>query len=366
VDFSSGNWTFALAVADFNGDAKPDITSVGQLPSLMSIFQNTGTSGSFTTSSLAPRVDFSSGWDTTGVSAGDLNGDGRPDIIFCNYYDSTITVYQNQTSFGGPVAPFIITQPASQTVAEGGEIDLSVVAGGTGPFSYQWSLNATNLPGATNDTLVLANLHSRQAGNYSVLITTAAGTVTSSDAVVMVTAQNLLVYRYTGNERITTLGQSPSFNYSGQFFFNPDATNGTFIGWGNINGKKQYWISPFSNYLVLTIPGNHGQTFTLWGKAGQNIDNAGHPHLWAYLHKGLNARLPIGGKQYVSFPHTLSATTTHVYPNESTGDLILSEAKSTFTFQPQDTQSANNAGQTMADLVDDLIQTLAHKGYQKQ
>jgi hypothetical protein len=366
VDFPTPGWTHGVAIADFDGDGKPDISAVGELSSFMSIFQNNSTLGSFASSSLDSRVDFGTGWNAWGVAAGDLNGDGRPDIIFCNYYDSTITIYQNKSSFGGPVAPFIVTQPEGQMVAQGGEVDLSVVVGGTGPFSYQWSLNATNLSGATNATLVLTNLHSWQAGDYSVKVTGPAGEATSSNAPVLVTAQNILVYRYTGIEKITTIGQSPSYNYSGQFIFDPSATNGVFVGWGNIKGKKQYWVSPFANYLMLTIPGNHGQTFTLWGKAGQSIDEAGNPHLWSYLHKGLNTRLLVGGKQYVSFPRSLSATTTHVYPNESTGDFILSETKSTFIYEPQITQAANNDGQTLTDLVDGWIKTLVNKGYQKQ
>ena len=43
---------------------------------------------------------------------GDLDGDGRPDIIFGNQYDSTISIYQNIMPFGGP--PVIATQPTNE------------------------------------------------------------------------------------------------------------------------------------------------------------------------------------------------------------------------------------------------------------
>jgi sugar lactone lactonase YvrE len=42
--------------------------------------------------------------------------------------------------------PTIIVQPVSQSAAPGGTITFSVSATGTGPFSYQWQLNGTNLP----------------------------------------------------------------------------------------------------------------------------------------------------------------------------------------------------------------------------
>ncbi len=102
VDFATGDWTHTVAIADFNGDGKPDIAVVGELPSTMSIFQNVSTPGSFTSASLAPRVDFGTGWNAWGVAAGDFDGDGRPDIVFCNYYDNTIQIYQNTMPFGAP------------------------------------------------------------------------------------------------------------------------------------------------------------------------------------------------------------------------------------------------------------------------
>ena len=88
----------SIAVADINGDGKPDIAEVTELNSALSLFQNIGTS-SFTNTSLAARVDFATSWNAWGVAVGDLDGDGRPDVVFANQYDGTITIYQNQTPF---------------------------------------------------------------------------------------------------------------------------------------------------------------------------------------------------------------------------------------------------------------------------
>ena len=54
--------------------------------------------------SFAPRVDFGTGWNAWGIASGDLDGDGRPDIVFGNYYDNTVQIYQNQVPFGTPLS----------------------------------------------------------------------------------------------------------------------------------------------------------------------------------------------------------------------------------------------------------------------
>ena len=87
-----------------------------------------------------------------------------------------------------PSAPFIATQPANQTVTAGSNVNFTVIAGGTSPLSYQWKFNGTNLTLATNLTLSLTNLQLNQAGNYSVLITNAYGSATSSNALLIVNA----------------------------------------------------------------------------------------------------------------------------------------------------------------------------------
>ena len=84
------------------------------------------------------------------------------------------------------IAPYITTQPQSQTMSEGSAASLNVVAGGSAPLRYQWRFNGTNLPGATNSGLAFANVARSHAGSYDVIVTNVAGAATSLVAVVTV------------------------------------------------------------------------------------------------------------------------------------------------------------------------------------
>ena len=86
-----------------------------------------------------------------------------------------------------PDAPSIVTQPLRQTVSVGQNATFSVVADGTQPLSYQWYLNTTNaLANATRATLTLTNAQPGDAGQYSVVVTNIAGSVSSSNVALVV------------------------------------------------------------------------------------------------------------------------------------------------------------------------------------
>ncbi len=99
-----------------------------------------------------------------------------------------IAAIYNAGSFGKCVGtpPSITTEPTNETVTVGGTATFAVVATGTSPLSYQWSVNSTNIADATNASLTLANVQLNQAGSYSVLVSNAFGSTNSIAAVLTV------------------------------------------------------------------------------------------------------------------------------------------------------------------------------------
>jgi alpha-tubulin suppressor-like RCC1 family protein len=82
----------------------------------------------------------------------------------------------------GRWTPLLVTQPASQYQVAGGAVSFTARAFSLAPLSYQWQRNGVAIPGATNATLTLTGIGATQQGNYSVLISTSAGSLTSSNA----------------------------------------------------------------------------------------------------------------------------------------------------------------------------------------
>lgn len=75
--------------------------------------------------------------------------------------------------------PNILTQPQGQNLSGGAKAILEVTATGTAPLDFQWRRNGTNLTGRTTASLVLTNITSTDAGDYSVVLANRAGSVTS-------------------------------------------------------------------------------------------------------------------------------------------------------------------------------------------
>ena len=81
-------------------------------------------------------------------------------------------------------APQIATQPSNQVALAGSTAQFTVAASGSAPLTYQWYFN-TNTPlfsPSTNAALSLPGVTPQSAGFYSVVITNALGSVTSSAA----------------------------------------------------------------------------------------------------------------------------------------------------------------------------------------
>ncbi len=86
-------------------------------------------------------------------------------------------------------APTITTQPADQSVHSGQTATFSVTASGNAPLAYQWRKNGTAIPGATGTSFTTAATSTADSGtSYSVVVSNGAGSVTSRNAQLTVSA----------------------------------------------------------------------------------------------------------------------------------------------------------------------------------
>lgn len=94
--FDSGSPVFA----DMDGDGKPDVVFVNYQSSTLSIYRNISGGGPLTVSSFAARVDFATGQNPANLAAGDLDGDGKLDLVVVNDYGASVSIFRNASTPG--------------------------------------------------------------------------------------------------------------------------------------------------------------------------------------------------------------------------------------------------------------------------
>ena len=119
-------------------------------------------------------------------------------------------------------APAVIFPPVATAAAVGQSASFSVLAAGTAPFSYQWMLDGRTVPGATGASLTVPSFKTSDVGSYSVVVTNAVGSATSTPAALAVASSRLI------NLSILTTIAAPGDTF----------TLGYVVGGANTSGAK--------------------------------------------------------------------------------------------------------------------------------
>ena len=86
----------------------------------------------------------------------------------------------------------ILTQPVSLTVNSGSQAVFSVTASGTAPLSYQWQKGGVDIAGGTGATYPILSTTWADAGDYKVVVTNPAGSLSSGTATLTVKTAPLI------------------------------------------------------------------------------------------------------------------------------------------------------------------------------
>lgn len=117
---NSGIETTKYSIGDIDNDNRIDVVTVDNLNNTMSVYRNTTTGGII---SFAAKIDFTTGQSPRSVSVGDIDGDGKLDVVVSNLNDNTVSVFRNSSagsaiSFAAKVDFVTATQPSGIAIAD--------------------------------------------------------------------------------------------------------------------------------------------------------------------------------------------------------------------------------------------------------
>lgn len=105
ISFATGGAPYSVTAVDVNGDAKPDLVVANTSNGNVSVLLNTTATGA-ALASFAPQRVFSVGMFPVSIAAVDVNGDGKPDLAVANTDDGTVSILRNTTGTGATEASF--------------------------------------------------------------------------------------------------------------------------------------------------------------------------------------------------------------------------------------------------------------------
>ena len=159
-------FTFPLSAGN-----TPDNLAVSALPDgLAFALSSTSGPGAATKSGTISGIPLTPGTFTIPVSASNAAGASGAVV--------TLTVRTPQAAL-----PFIVLEPASQSVPAGSDAVFTAAASGIAAPTFQWLRDGQPIAGATSATLLLPAVSAADFAGYSVIATNASGSATSQTAV---------------------------------------------------------------------------------------------------------------------------------------------------------------------------------------
>jgi hypothetical protein len=247
ANYTTGDWPYSVAVGDVNGDGNPDLAVTNRSSDNISVLLGNG-DGTF-----QEKVDFAAGDGPMCVAVGDVNRDGKPDLAVANA-GGNVSVIVNATNFeplgqftpalGSPFAAGL--SPRSVEVGDvnrDGKPDLVVASHGSDSVSV--------LLGNGDGTFQRAVDYAAGGGPASVAVRDV-----NRDGKPDLTVAN----EYTDNVSVL-LGNGdgtfqPAVNYAAG-----DGPRSVAIGYVNGVGKPYLAVANYFSHNVSVLLGNGDGTF---------------------------------------------------------------------------------------------------------
>ncbi len=159
VNFTTGALPIGVYTGDLDGDGRADMVVTNSGPNSMYVYRNTGSTGTVSSATFASPVVYATGLGPHYVKMADLNADGKPEIIVANTSatSSSISVYRNTSTTG--------------SISFAGRVDYSIggtpIDLGVADFDMDGRPDIAVISQSTNAVKVLRNLSADGSINSS-------------------------------------------------------------------------------------------------------------------------------------------------------------------------------------------------------
>ena len=211
------------------------------------------------------------------------SGSGTTMVVNGTVADGSIGLSKLSSEVSNALKPVVVEQPSSVVEHAGMPTYLAVDATG-GDNTYQWKKNGVDIAGATSRTLAIADLNASQhEGNYTVVVSNAFGSTTSSVAQIDVNGslteglvgwwkfdetEGNIAYDSSGNERDGNFSAGGSWvngKIGGAIDLN-GSSDGTskieVLNYKGILGKSARSVSAW----IKAFDDSHSRTIITWGQ----------------------------------------------------------------------------------------------------
>src|SRR5688572_26849733 len=119
VTIAAGDGPIQCAVVDLDGDNRRELVVANHFDSRLLVYGNISTSGVVSAQMFRSPISFATGSMPHEMAVGDIDGDGRPDVVTGNLGDHTVSLFRNMTATGGSFQFQRIDIPAAGRLPHG-------------------------------------------------------------------------------------------------------------------------------------------------------------------------------------------------------------------------------------------------------
>ncbi len=220
VNLSVGNTPHCVLLADLDGDGKLDIICVNQASSTISLLRNTSIGGINNSNSFAAKINLVVGSDPRWAAATDLNNDGKSDLVVSSYASGMLSVFENN---GTPGTLSFSTRVDLSTSAGSGSVETGDLDGdgksdivvGSADYPVIWIYRNVNSGGALTTGSFAARVQLAVGGGPRVALADLDGDGKLDLVSANATAHNVSVLRNTASSgSIGTNSFAPRVNFA--------------------------------------------------------------------------------------------------------------------------------------------------------